>query len=56
MAVRMTGLALGGGTEHGSHIVITFDIGLRRKVKVPTIGLGFPGEGILQVLFCLTAL
>src|SRR6185437_3348614 len=27
MAVRMTGLAFGGGAEYGSDIIVTFDIG-----------------------------
>ena len=46
----MASFTFGGGAEHGCDVVIAFDIGLRRKIKVTAIGLRFAGEGVFR--FC----
>ena len=49
MAVSVTGLALGGRTEHGRHVVVAFDVGLLGEVEVAPVRLAFAGEGGLQI-------
>ena len=49
MAMRMAGLAFGGGAEHGGDIVIAFDIGLLREIEIAAVGLAFAGEGVFQI-------
>ena len=51
MAVRVAGLALGGGAEQRGDVVLAFHVGLVREVQVAPVGLRFAGEGVLQVLF-----
>jgi len=55
MAMRMARFALGGRTEYGRDVVVTFDIRFRSKVQVTTICLGFTRESVLQVGFGLAA-
>ena len=56
MAMRMTGLAFGGGPENGGNIIMAFDIGLLREIQITTVCLALPGERILQALFGLRPL
>ena len=55
MSMGVTGLALGGGTEYGSHVVVALDVSLLGEVQVTAIGLGLAGEGGLQIVFGLGA-
>jgi hypothetical protein len=55
VAVSMTGLTFGGGTEHGSHVVVALDVSLGGKVEITAIGLGLTREGVLEILFGLAA-
>ena len=50
MAVRMAGLAFGGGAEHGGDVVVAFDIGLLREIEIAAVGLAFAGKRVLQIL------
>src|SRR5450631_2265555 len=54
--MRVAGFALGGRTEHRRYVVVTFDVGLRRKIQVTPVRLGFARESVLQALFSLAAL
>ena len=56
MAVRMAGLAFGGGAEHGGDVVVAFDIGLLREIEIAAVGLAFAGERVLQILLGLRCL
>ena len=47
----MTGFAFGGGTEHGSDIVLAFDVRLRCKIQVPPVGLRFARKCGFQIPF-----
>ena len=53
VAVRVAGLAFGGGAEQRGHVVLPLDVGLVREVQVAAIGLRFAGKGVLQVLLGL---
>jgi hypothetical protein len=55
MTVGVAGFALRRRAEYGGDVVVTFDIGLLREIKVSAIGLRFPGECRLQVSFRLAA-
>jgi hypothetical protein len=55
VTVGVTGLALGGGTEHRGHVVVAFHVRLGGEVQVTAVGLGFAGKGVLQVLFGLAS-
>ena len=56
VAVRVTGLAFGGRTEHRGHVVVTLDVGLGGEVEVAAVRLRFAGERGLEVRFGLAAL
>src|SRR6185436_11986990 len=56
VAMRVAGLAFGGGAEQRRDIVLTFDVGLVGEVQVATIGLRLAGKGVLQVLLGLRSL
>jgi hypothetical protein len=56
VTVRVAGLAFGGGTEHGSDVVLAVHVGLVCEVQVAAVRLRFAGESGLQVLFGLGAL
>ncbi len=49
--MRVAGFAFSGGAEQGRHIVLAFDVGLVCEVQIAAVGLGFAGEGGLQVFF-----
>ena len=53
VAVRMAGLAFGGGPEQRRDVVLALDVGLVREVQVAAVGLRFAGERVLQVLLGL---
>ncbi len=55
MAVRMTRLALGGGTENAGDVIVTFDVSLLREIQITTVSLRFACEGVLQILLGLAA-
>ena len=53
VAMRVAGLAFGGGTEQRGHVVLALDVGLVREVQIAAVGLRFARKGVLQVLFGL---
>src|SRR5271154_1228844 len=55
MAVRVAGLAFGGGAEDRRDVVEAFDVGLLREIEIAAIRLAFAGERVLQILFGLGA-
>src|ERR1044072_6845766 len=56
MAVRMAGLAFRGRTEHGSDIVVAFDVGLLGEVEIPAVRLALARESSLQIVLGLGSL
>ena len=49
MAMGMTGLTFCGGAEHSRDIVMAFDVGLLREIKVTAVGLAFAGKGFFEI-------
>ena len=49
MAVRVAGLAFGGGAEHGGDVVVAFDVGLLREIQIAAVRLRFAGECGFQI-------
>jgi hypothetical protein len=55
VAVRVARLAFGSRAKYRRYIVEAFDVRFGREVQIATIRLRFAGEGVLQILFRLTA-
>ncbi len=55
MAVRVAGLAFGGGAEHRRDVVLAFDVGLVREVEIAAVGLRFARERRLEIAVGLRA-
>ena len=56
MAMGMTGLAFGRGTENRCHVVVSFDIRLLSEIEIASVGLRFAGERRLEIIFGLRVL
>src|SRR5438477_13169453 len=55
MTVCVAGFALGSGAEHRRDVVLPFDVGFRRKVKVAAVCLRFPRKCRLEIAVGLGA-
>ena len=55
MAVGVAGFTLGGGAEHRCDVVLPFNVGFCRKVKVAAVGLRFPRKCRLEIAVGLGA-
>ena len=53
VAVRVASLTFSRRTEHRRDVVEALDVRLGCEIQLPTIGLGFAGKGVLQVLLGL---
>jgi hypothetical protein len=51
----VAGLAVGGLLEVARHFGVALDVGHLGEEQVAAVGLGFAGEGVLQVLVGLAA-
>jgi len=55
VTVGVSGLTFRCGAEYGRHVIETFHVGLGGKIQITAVGLGFAGEGGLEVFLGFTA-